>query len=296
MNLTITQDLHEKIMEAANNNIPKTKYRIINAFKPSTKTNKLHIIFNQRHNIYKTNMTPEKASILNKIRTHIIDSYNIDFSNYWLKLTKDLELIRKENTKHFFNKIKNMMGTGENNKGNYLIHDNKEITDPQEQVDNFAKVWENIYKPSHLNNYNQEAVDNYNIINNWNLTNNNLISPYNQTNYNNLSHHDILQPISTQTVTSYIKKAKSKASSPSGITNTIMKEFPHKTITHITRIFNAALSAGYLPTTFKNSNQFLIPKPGKDHTNPQNYRVITLIEPISKIFEKIANYRLKKPS
>ena len=139
-------------------------------------------------------------------------------------------------------------------------------------------------KPSNINHNNWKAVENYNNLNNWNLENIDLITPYNQTNYINLSHHDILQIITTQTVSSYIKKAKSKPSSPSGITNTMLKEFPNKTIIHITRIFNAALLAGFFPTPFKNSNQFLIPK---------NYRLITLIEPISKIFEKIVNFRLK---
>ena len=84
-------------------------------------------------------MTPEKAIILHKIRAHIINSYNNDFNIYWVKLTKELELIKKENTKNFFHKIKNMMGTGENNKGNFLIYENKEITDPQDQVNTFTK-------------------------------------------------------------------------------------------------------------------------------------------------------------
>ena len=51
-------------------------------------------------------MTPQKAAILNKIRTHIINSYNEDFSKYWLNLNKELELIKKDNTKNFFQKIK----------------------------------------------------------------------------------------------------------------------------------------------------------------------------------------------
>ena len=215
------------------------------------------------------------------------------FSKYWLKLTKELELFKKENSKNFFQRIKNMMGTGENNKGNYLIFNDKEISEPQEQVNTFAQVWENILKPNKVNDNNQEAVNNFNSINNWNLANHDLISPFIQTDFNNLSHHDILQPITSQTVSNYIKKAKSKATSPSGITNIILKEFPVKTIIHITRIFNAAFSAGYFPLAFKHGNQFLIPKPGKDHTNPINFRLIILIEPISKIFEKIINYRLK---
>ena len=102
----IIQDLHINIMKAAENNIPNSNYKIINAFKPSTKTNKLNIIFNQRHNLYKTNMTPEKAIILNKIRTHIINSYNNDFNTYWLNLTKDLELIKNETLNIFLIKLK----------------------------------------------------------------------------------------------------------------------------------------------------------------------------------------------
>ena len=290
---TLTQELITKIMEAANNNIPQTTYKFIHAFQPSMKTNKLKIIFNQRHNKYKNNMTPEKAIILNKIRTHIINSHSEDFNKYWVQQTKELEFLKKSNTRHFFQKLKNMMGTEENNKGKYLIHNNSEITDPQDQANVFSEVWENILKPTEINNNNQEAINNFNFINNWNIANQDLIRPLDQTNFNNLSHHDLIQPISAQTVINYIKKAKSKASSPSGMTNNILKEVPHKVIVAITRIFNAALSAGFFPSSLKHSNQFLIPKPGKKHTDPKNYRLITLIEPISKIFEKILNYRIK---
>ena len=224
----IIQDLIDNIMEAVEMNIPKTEYKIIQAFVPSNKTNKLNIIFNQRHSMYKNNMTPDKSIILNRIRTHIINSFSEDFNNYWLKQTKELELLRNTNSKFFFQKVKNMLGTGENNKGTYLLYNNNQITDPQTQANIFAEVWEDILKPVNVNNNNQEAVNNFNYINNWNVQNLDLISPLDQSNYNNLSHHNILHPISNQIVSNFIKKAKSKASSPSGITNTILKELPHK--------------------------------------------------------------------
>ena len=256
-------------MKAADNYIPKTTYRLIQAFQPSNKTNKLKIIFNQRHNIYKNNMTPEKAIILNKIRSHIINSHSEDFNKYWLQQTKELEFLKKTNTRNFFRKLKNMMGTEENNKGKFLIYNDIEISDPQDQANVFGEVWENILKPIEINNNNQEAINNQNIINNWNIVNQDLINPLDQTNCNNLSHHEILQPITSQTVTNFIKNAKSKATSPSGMTNTILKEIPHKVILVLTRIFNAALSAGYFPSALKHSNQFLIPKPRKIHTDPK---------------------------
>ena len=43
----------------------------------------------------------------------------------------------------------------------------------------------------------------------------------------------------------------------------------------------------------KKGKNLLLPKPGKDKTIPFNYRPITLLEPIAKVFEKIINARLR---
>ena len=53
------------------------------------------------------------------------------------------------------------------------------------------------------------------------------------------------------------------------------------------------LATGYFPTCLKKGKTYLLPKPDKDSTIPSNYRPITLLEPIAKIFEKIINARLR---
>ena len=49
----------------------------------------------------------------------------------------------------------------------------------------------------------------------------------------------------------------------------------------------------YFLETLKKGTSYLIPKLGKDITNPSNYRSITLLESIAKSFEKIMNTRLR---
>ena len=50
---------------------------------------------------------------------------------------------------------------------------------------------------------------------------------------------------------------------------------------------------GYFPDSFKQSIVIMKPKKGKNTNNPLNYRPISLLEPITKIYEKIINQRLK---
>jgi hypothetical protein len=49
----------------------------------------------------------------------------------------------------------------------------------------------------------------------------------------------------------------------------------------------------YFPNTWKHASVIPIPKPGKDHSNPLNYRPISLLSSVSKIFEKIILKRLQ---
>ena len=61
----------------------------------------------------------------------------------------------------------------------------------------------------------------------------------------------------------------------------------------LTYIFNAILLSGYIPEIFKHG--FIIPIPkghSKSLNNPSNYRGITLLSCISKVFEKILLNRL----
>ncbi|KAL4143386.1 hypothetical protein QTP88_005723 [Uroleucon formosanum] len=101
-------------------------------------------------------------------------------------------------------------------------------------------------------------------------------------------------PYTNPTEISEIIKKLPKRKSPGHdlITNSILKKLPHKAILFMTALFNALLKLSYFPTNWKLATIIMIKKPGKDNTDPKNYRPISLLSSVSKIFEKIIHTRL----
>jgi len=76
------------------------------------------------------------------------------------------------------------------------------------------------------------------------------------------------------------------------ITNLMLKKLPPKGLVFMTTLFNSLLRLGYFPYKWKGATIILINKPGKDKSNPDSYRPISLLSSISKLFEKIIHTRL----
>ena len=72
----------------------------------------------------------------------------------------------------------------------------------------------------------------------------------------------------------------------------MIAELPVETKNHLLRIFNRIWTTGNIPNQWKIANVIPIPKPGKDPTNPQNYRPIALTSVLCKTMERIVNLRL----
>lgn len=289
-----TKYLMNKISSAISNNIPIQDKIIIPAFQPSTKTKKLQLIYNQRHHLYKDSMDNRKSLILIKIKSQIDISMRADYDSYWQNQTKVLDDLKVPKPKEFFKKIKFFKGTGPNDRGSYLNHNGKTISEPKEMAQTYADVWNDIFSPHNPNQYNRQAMENINRINTWIDNNQNLINVYERVDLNKLSKDHILtHPISISAVKQQINKIKSPASGISGQCGAVLRELPEKTYIHIARIFNAMLASGYFPEVLKKGKTYMIPKPGKDLSIPTNHRPITLLEPIAKTFEKILNKRIR---
>jgi hypothetical protein len=92
-----------------------------------------------------------------------------------------------------------------------------------------------------------------------------------------------------------IKKPKNrKAPGNDNITNEMLKMLSLIAIKYLTNLINKVLTKSYFPTCWKLAKVIVIPKVGKDHTLPDNYRPISLLNTISKVAEKAILLRLNK--
>ena len=109
------------------------------------------------------------------------------------------------------------------------------------------------------------------------------------------SHHsDMPDPISEDEVATVIRSLPSrKAAGPDHLSNEHLKFGSHLLPGLLSTLFNAILFSHHIPAAFKLSHIIPIPKGhNKDLTNPSNYRGISLLSAVAKVFEKLLLIRL----
>ena len=77
----------------------------------------------------------------------------------------------------------------------------------------------------------------------------------------------------------------SKASGPDLLSPRLLKEGSEILAVHLAKLFNRSLSTSYFPPSWKQANVVPVFKKG-DKTNVSNYRPISLLSCIGKVFEK----------
>ncbi|GIX75550.1 RNA-directed DNA polymerase from mobile element jockey [Caerostris extrusa] len=95
---------------------------------------------------------------------------------------------------------------------------------------------------------------------------------------------DIIPPDSPSDNTIIIKNTKIKsATGLDSISNKILKKLPIITMIKLCYLINKVLELKYFPDSWKTATIIPILKLGKDPTNPESYRPISLLSTLSKI-------------
>ena len=89
-----------------------------------------------------------------------------------------------------------------------------------------------------------------------------------------------------------IEELSDTASGPDKVHNNLIKHFPGETLQLLLKLYNDIWTSGNFPDLWHLATVIPLPKPGKDHTDPSNYRPIALTSCLCKLMEKLVNKRL----
>ena len=89
-----------------------------------------------------------------------------------------------------------------------------------------------------------------------------------------------------------IQKSHDTATGPDEIHYQMLKHLPENAFSTLLLIFNDIWATGVFPDSWRLATVILIPKPGKDHAEPTNYRPMALTSCLRKTLERMINKRL----
>ena len=289
---TTWNNLFDTIKTAANTHIPKHTYKTRYSFKPSLKTQRLLGCYNRRFEQHKNNFAQGQRDIT-ILRRHLIHSLLHDHNKHWAELIDKAQEHRTNNPREFWQKIAQLRGTARP-QFDFLLANGRKITEPDEIAHHMKEHWKTVFHPHPTTNH-ADFIEHTNTILQEVQHLQDNITPEITIDTSTLDNtHILTTPLTVDEVKQALSTIKKKAPGDSGIGHQIIIHLPPQTIQAITYLFNTQLATGYFPQKFKSATAVMIPKPNKNHTDPQNYRPISLLEVIGKTFEKLYNTRLRQ--
>lgn len=279
---------------AIKNNIPTTKYKTLPHPAMNNEIRRAIQTYNTvRQHAEINGWSPAARNLIKTLQNNLQQEFRQMRDDHWNNLITSVDNQYKHPDK-FWASIKRLMGS-DNEQTKYLLDPNgRKLTTAEDQATEFKRVWGRIYRITENENAdfcteNEASVRAY-------LANTNDHRPYETILLNRLRpDYYLTKPITYHEVQKKIRNLKNrKAPGHSQIDKEILSHMPTNMVKALTAILNASLSAGYFPSLFKLAILKLILKSGKNPTDSQNYRPISLLDITGKIYEKLINERFRQ--
>ncbi|KAG5681565.1 hypothetical protein PVAND_010984 [Polypedilum vanderplanki] len=266
----IIQSLTENIIQASIVSIPKKKpYRFRYPF-----SSRLDLLCKERtrlRNRYKVTLRHEYKSLINQLNRLIkFETSKINKESFESRLAS---LKTDDNTAFSFVKA---LRKSKNTLPPLCVNGNLSYSNIEK-----ANVLAKNFLSNHLNTCNQ-------------------ISPHEQLVNDTVIHfrsqqHNCDFSTTPENITEIIQNLKlRKAAGFDNIKTQFLKNLPQSSIQLISNIFNHCLKFGYFPQQWKHAKIIALPKKDKDSSNPNNFRPISLLSTIGKLFERtILNFLIR---
>ena len=114
----------------------------------------------------------------------------------------------------------------------------------------------------------------------------------NKINFKSLNNEEYNNHFNILELKDAIKKSHDTATGPDEIHYQMLKHLPENALSTLLHIFNDIWATGVFPDSWRLATVIPIPKPGKDHAEPTNYRPIALTSCLCKTLERMINKRL----
>ena len=111
-------------------------------------------------------------------------------------------------------------------------------------------------------------------------------------NFDNNNDHPYNAPFSLDELETALNNSNNSSAGPDEIPYGILKQLPETGKECLLKVMNHIWETGDFPPHWKEATVLPIPKPGKDLSDPKNYRPIALTSCICKTMERMANSRL----
>lgn len=223
-------------------------------------------------------------SDINNLNKIIQDRIRIAHAEHWTKTLNNVKMDR--NT---FKNINRLSARVAYRPIPTLNNGNNTATSPQEKAEALASHFESVHKTNN-NIGNQFRTDFINAQVSAEFNGNfNAKVTYNQfcTADPSVRFDPNAHLTSIPNITSIIKsRANKKSCGNDNLPNTVLKKLGKRFVATLATLLNQAYNVGYFPNKWKEAKIIPILKQGQQPTNPNNYRPISLLPCLSKIFER----------